>query len=201
LQRRLLIVALVATLLAWAACNRHRSSPSTLPPASEPSRLPYARESWPHWKDEDHDCQNTRNEVLIAESLAPVTFADPRHCKVAKGRWRCPYTGRIFTDPHELDIDHLVPLANAHGSGGDRWTRRRKQAYANDLRDPDHLVAVARGANRAKGAQSPDLWLPPEQSSWCWYAHAWLHVKERWALAMTARERKAVDELLAHCPH
>ncbi len=194
----MIVLGLVAILLAWAACHQ-RASQGTVPGASEPARLPYARASWPHWNDEDHDCQNTRNEVLIAESTVPVTFADARHCKVAKGSWRCPYTGRIFTDPHELDVDHLVPLANAHASGGDRWTRRRRQAYANDLRDPDQLVAVARGANRAKGAQSPDLWLPTEQSSWCWYARAWQKVKARWALVMTPREQAAIRDVLARC--
>jgi hypothetical protein len=199
LRRRLVVLGIVAILVAWVACSHQRGSQGSGPGAGEPPHVSYARELWPHWRDADHDCQNTRNEVLIAESLVPVTFADPRHCKVARGRWRCPYTGRVFTDPHELDIDHLVPLAQAHASGGDRWTRRRREAYANDLRDPDHLVAVSRGANRAKGAQAPDTWLPAERASWCWYAAAWKHVKTRWALVMREPERKAVEQLLVRC--
>ena len=201
MHRRLVVLTLLAILVAWMACVRQRGAPPTLPQPAEPTPVPYARELWPHWDDADHDCQNTRNEVLIAESLEPVTFADGHHCKVAHGRWRCPYTGRVFTDPHELDVDHLVPLAEAHASGGNRWTRRRRQAYANDLRDPNHLVAVYRGANRATGAHAPDAWLPAERGSWCWYAAAWKHVKTRWALTMRKPEREALQRLLAHCPH
>src|SRR5688500_19586023 len=68
----------------------------------------YDRSDWPHWIDEDDDCQDTRQEVLIAESTIPVRFSDARRCKVASGRWVCPYTGRVDRKSTRLNSSHLV---------------------------------------------------------------------------------------------
>jgi hypothetical protein len=51
---------------------------------------------------------------LIQESLTPVAFVDARHCRVLTGTWRDACSGVVYTDPSVLDIDHLVPFANAH---------------------------------------------------------------------------------------
>ena len=77
----------------------------------------YDRGEWRHWVDEDGDCQDARQEALIAESETPVTYKSEDRCRVASGSWDGPYTGERFTDPGDLDIDHMVPLANAHRSG------------------------------------------------------------------------------------
>ena len=79
------------------------------------------------------------------------------------GRWVGPYSGEIFTDPSDLDIDHVVPLGNAHVSGGWAWPKERREAYANDLEHPEHLLAVKNSLNRAKGDDSPDKWKPPRR--------------------------------------
>lgn len=159
----------------------------------------YEREQWAHWLDDDGDCQDTRTEVLLESSQVPVRFADERHCKIERGRWRCPYTGRIVTDPHELDIDHLVPLSAAHVAGGDGWTRSKKAAFANALDDPRHLVAVLASANRSKGDKGPDRWLPPDPAARCDYVRAWTRIKSRWDLQAPQIERTAVHGVLARC--
>ena len=120
----------------------------------------YDRDEWRHWNDVDRDCQNARHEVLIEESTTPVTFKSDERCRVATGNWTGPYTATEVDDPSRLDIDHMVPLANAHRSGGWAWDRDRKAAFANDLEFPGHLIATTAKANRAKGADGPEDWRP-----------------------------------------
>jgi hypothetical protein len=191
------LIALVAT----AGCSSPDLSARPVMPRApfDATPAPYSRREWRHWIDADHDCQDTRQEVLIAESEVPVEFADDRHCKVKRGRWTCPYTGRIVTDPAELDIDHLVPLENANASGGWRWSRAKKQAFANDLEHPEALVAVVASANRQKGSKAPDAWLPPRQSFVCSYLRQWIDVKSRWRLSMTTAERLEARRMTAEC--
>ncbi len=187
-----------------------RTPPVTVPqpkPGREPDAAPrdptapvaFDRGAWPHWVDADGDCQDTRTEVLVAESEIPVEFTDRRRCVVAKGRWRCPYTDRTVTDPRQLDVDHLVPLAHAHAAGASTWARERRDAFANDLSDPDHLVAVMAAANRSKGARTVVQWLPSEPGFRCEYIAAWRRIKRRWALAELDDERAAIDDALRLC--
>jgi hypothetical protein len=187
-------------LLSLAACGG--GGPTAPRPAPAPSVPPYNRDEWPHWIDADGDCQNTRAEVLIRDSRVPVTFRaepDGRPCVVVKGEWLDPYTARVFTDPSALDIDHVVPLANAHASGGWAWSPERKRDYANDLSDPLHLLPVSASANRDKGASGPERWLPPNRAFGCTYGRAWQRIKARWELSMTPAEREAVERLIAGC--
>ena len=164
------------------------------PPAGVPR---YHRDDWRHWVDEDGDCQNTRAEVLIEESSLPVAFDG---CRVVSGQWVGLYTGTVETAASSLDVDHMVPLANAHRSGGWAWDPPRKQAYANDLNDPDHLIAVTAGANRSKGAGGPEDWRPPDKSYWCEYAIDWVRIKEAWGLFVTQAELQGLQEMVRTCP-
>ena len=116
----------------------------------------YLRKQWKHWTDADGNCRDTRQEVLIEESEISVTFESTEGCKVVSGRWSDPYSGEVFTDPAELDVDHMVPLRNAQRSGGWEWTKQRRQEYANDLDNPEHLIAVKASLNRSKSDQGPE---------------------------------------------
>lgn len=172
----------------------------TISVAPIPQGLPaYDRSDWRHWIDADRDCQDARQEALIAESRAPVRYARPDRCLVASGDWFGQYTGERFTDPADLDIDHMVPLANAHRSGGWQWSKERKRDYANDLSYPNHLIAVQASANRRKGSNGPEDWKPPRREYWCQYATDWAAVKQAWGLTATPREAAALQEMLANC--
>ena len=167
---------------------------------SAPSGLPeYDRGEWRHWTDEDGDCQNARQEVLIAESTIEVTFQSNGRCRVDAGQWEGPYTGEMAGSPGELDVDHLVPLENAHRSGAWAWDRDRKREYANFLGYENHLIATTSSANRSKGSKGPEAWRPPLESYWCTYAIDWVTIKSDWGLTVTGAEYASLSEMLATC--
>ncbi len=159
--------------------------------------LLYDRRDWPHWRDEDGNCRDTRAEVLIQSSRVPVTYRDARQCVVDSGEWLDPYSGQLIYQAAELDIDHLVPLKHAHGHGGNNWPLRRREAFANDI---DNLLPVSASLNRTKGSSSPDQWLPPDRSYWCEYGRRWQTVKQRYALMVTPPELAALNGLMQTCP-
>lgn len=79
--------------------------------AYQKAEKPYNRKDWPHWVDADGDCQNTRQEILIASSRRPVQFKNSKHCTVVSGEWVGAYTGKVFTKASDvlssiLAIDH-----------------------------------------------------------------------------------------------
>lgn len=156
----------------------------TLPVKAE-KRDGYDRDTWKHWvKGYGNNC-DTRRMVLIAEAYrAPQV---DKNCSFTGGVWISKYDNAAFDDPSKLDIDHMVPLAEAHDSGGWAWTPERKQAYANDLGYEHHLLAVTASHNRAKGDKEPTHWMPPTEP--CWYIAAWVSVKYRWSLSIDPAEK------------
>lgn len=166
--------------------------------AHECGKDSYDRKDYKHWVDVDGDCQNTRHEVLIAHSEVPVVLSDDG-CRVVSGLWVGPYNGKEYTDPKDLDVDHLVPLANAHASGACQWPAEQRELYANYMDDPRHLLPVDKRLNRQKGKKGPEEWLPP--LSRCRYISDWMNVKEQWGLSLTTAEAKAICSELASCPN
>lgn len=163
-----------------------------------PVDQPFQRALYRHWVDADGDCRDTRQEVLIAESLDPPRL-DAAGCKVIAGRWYDPFTGATLTDPALIDIDHRVPLAEAHRSGGHAWDAGRRQAFANDLTHPDTLIAVDRSANRSKADGDPLSWMPPAIGYWCPYAARWRATKARWELQEDLLEGWWIGTVLGTC--
>lgn len=165
---------------------------TSLPAISSPTPV-YDREDWGGWIDADGDCQNTRAEILIEESLAGVVLEG---CRVVEGEWLGPWSGEIFYSAGDVDIDHHVPLAHAHLTGGSGWDSELKVQFAND---PDNLNAMSSSLNRSKGARGPDEWEPPDETSHCKYARQWEAVKAKYDLTINGSERRALDEMLSTC--
>ncbi|MGV9625472.1 HNH endonuclease family protein [Streptomyces sp. NPDC003487] len=169
-----------------------------LPVAAE-DRTGYQREAFKHWVDADKDGCNTRAEVLKAEAvIAPEQ--GPR-CTLTGGEWYSPYDDRYIDGPRGLDIDHLVPLAEAWDSGASQWSPAEREAYANDLGDDRALIAVSAASNRSKADQDPTTWLPPAEGYRCQYVTDWIADKMRWGLSTDESEEAALAEALNGCPN
>ena len=163
----------------------------------EPERSDgYDRDLFPHWDYLGDDC-DVRDAVLIAEARkGPSTGSS---CPVGRGRWFSAFDGAIVRDPSQLDVDHLVPLAEAWGSGARSWSTGVREAFANDLGYSRTLIAVTASSNRSKGDQDPAEWLPPRTSYRCTYVSDWIAVKWRWRLSVDAREAAAPRVLVQGC--
>ena len=150
------------------------------------------------WAETSRPGCDVRELVLIAEA---VTISEvSQDCRPLDGLWHSWYDDRPFDDPSSLDIDHMVPLAEAHDSGTASWPAERKSAFANDLDLPAALTAVSASSNRTKSADDPADWKPPLRSAWCQYAHDWIAVKVKWSLTADGREIDALREMLDTCP-
>jgi hypothetical protein len=153
----------------------------------------YSREKFPHWLSTGSNC-DVRDTVLKRDG----TNVKLSGCNVVAGTWVSSYDGDKITDPGKVDIDHMVPLANAWRSGAKAWTTQEREDFANDLEDPQ-LIAVSASSNRSKGDQDPSTWKPELTSAWCEYAQDWIVVKSRWKLTVTAAEKSALTDMLEKC--
>ena len=149
------------------------------------------------WRDTDRDCQNTRQEVLATEARDERFSASG--CTVVAGTWRSFYDGKIYTSPTQLQIDHLIPLAEAWGSGARTWTQNRRASFANDLGVAYALNAMPNALNQSKSASGPEQWMPPANR--CRYIEVWTAMKHRWALRVDATERTALLRYADGCPN
>jgi hypothetical protein len=157
----------------------------------------YDRSLFKHWIDADGDSCNAREEVLIIESLEPVTLG--AGCKVLTGRWLSNFDGVVITDSSKLDMDHMVPLKEAWDSGANTWSASRRQAFANDIDLPEALIAVSASSNRSKSARDPAEWLPTNLSYRCQYVEDWMAVKVKWELSVDAKEFEALRSVSVGC--
>lgn len=161
----------------------------------------YSREEFPHWaadgtgfgwEEPDGSC-DVRDDALVRDGRGVEVDEE---CSITAGRWLDPFTGTTLTDSGDVDIDHIVPLANAWRSGASDWNEGQREAYAND---PGVLLSVDDGANQIKGDKGPEAWLPPNAEYHCEYARRWISIKHDWNLTVNPQEKSALQELLQGC--
>lgn len=162
-------------------------------PVRAERRAGYARSKFSHWVDANRDCQDTRAEVLVQESRIRASGG----CTIRRGKWRSYYDGRVHRQASRLDVDHLVPLAEAWDSGARRWNPATRRRFANDLADRRALVAVTAGVNRSKSDRDPGQWMPSRGK--CRYVREWVAVKSRWSLAVDRREKRRLRRVANRC--
>ncbi|MEU8438237.1 DUF1524 domain-containing protein [Streptomyces sp. NPDC029216] len=154
----------------------------------------YSRDRFTHWAEQGNKC-DTRETVLKRDGGDVTQDAE---CRAVSGSWKSLYDGAVVNEASKLDIDHMVPLAEAWRSGASGWDAAKRKAFANDLTRPQ-LLAVSAASNRSKGDQSPDLWQPPDRSSWCQYGRAWTTVKSHYGLTVADAERAMLTTMIDTC--
>jgi hypothetical protein len=161
---------------------------------AESHHASYDRDLFPHWITITGSC-NTREQVLKRDGSGVVVNGS---CYPTAGSWYSPFDGATWTDPSDVDIDHMVPLAEAWSSGAWAWSTAQRQTYANDLGGPE-LWAVTDNVNQSKGDRDPAGWRPPLGSFHCLYARAWIQVKWYYDLSVDSAEKSALGNMLGSC--
>lgn len=171
-------------------------------------QVPYSRAGYGKaWADVDGNGCNQRDDVLLRDArLKTARTGRQGSCShdVLAGVWGDPYTGQVIKlsdlkvqrQAQAITNDHLVPLKEAHRSGGASWPAARRAAFANDLHN---LLAVGGSENSAKGDGDPATWMPQLRSARCAYVEAYIGVKTRWQLSVDPAERKALTTDLSRC--
>ncbi|MFD3424139.1 GmrSD restriction endonuclease domain-containing protein [Streptomyces decoyicus] len=175
--RRLTALACPLLILSAAACTPSTSHHDAKPPSARPSASPpdskngtlsltdaigrlkvsrearagYERDKFRLWTDTDHDGCDTRKEVLLAEAVKKARQG--KSCKLTGGSWRSYYDDKVVTDARKLDIDHVVPLAEAWDSGASIWIPERREQYANDLAASAVLLRLVWGPTATRATR------------------------------------------------
>ncbi|TDW22429.1 HNH endonuclease family protein [Kribbella kalugense] len=201
-------LAALAAIAAWTLnAGPALASPPTPPSAStaatelagltvktEGSTTGYSRDKFPHWITQSGTC-DTREEVLKRDGTGVKVDSS---CQPTAGSWYSVYDKTTFTDSSDVDIDHIVPLAEAWKSGASSWTQARRQEFANNL-TISQLIAVSASSNRSKGDRDPSEWQPTNTAVHCIYARYWIWVKYTYGLSLQSAEKTALTQMLGTC--
>jgi len=151
------------------------------------------------WTDVDDNGCDTRNDILQRDLTSIVTEGD---CKVMTGVLVSPYTRETISfvrgndTSAEVQIDHIVALANAWQTGASKLSQDERVALAND---PLNLFAVDGRSNSQKGAGDAATWLPASRTFRCVYVEHQIAVKEKYELWVTPAEHDAIERILEGC--
>ena len=160
------------------------------------------------WSDDvdvegGHNGCDTRNDILRRDLADLVVKPGTNGCVASSGTLFDYYTAQTVpflrgtTTSDDVQIDHVVALADAWQTGAQQITADQRRNLAND---PLNLQAVEGPVNQAKAAGDAATWLPPDKSYRCTYVARQIGVKARYGLWVKATERDAMVDVLAGCP-
>jgi hypothetical protein len=201
------------------------SGPPPPPPTGDPSRFDTARQrlgqlevrGWDRtsdfkryrfgkaWSDDvdvefGHNGCNTRDDILRRDLQNLVVRRGT--CYAQSGTLVDPYSGvtidfvRSPETSKAIEIDHVVALADAWYKGARSWDPQRRLDFAND---PRNLLAVSPKANFDKAFRDAASWLPPNEAFRCDFVARQIEVKAAYGLWLAAKEKKAMEAVLARC--
>lgn len=191
-----------------AEVDLYREMLASLEVKGRAPRTGYERELFgPAWSDDvtvefGHNGCDTRNDILHRDLREVQAREGTRGCVVHSGILDDPYSGeeisflRGQSTSSAVQIDHIVPLADAWQKGAQQWDETTRRNFAND---PDNLLAVDGPLNQQKGAGDAATWLPPERSYRCEYARSIITVKDRYRVWVTDAEKQALSIQLDTC--
>jgi hypothetical protein len=188
-------IVLVTSFILVGQLNIPASASTLQLVVAEDKTTGYNRNLFKHWIDADKDGCNTRAEVLIEEAVVKPKIG-PK-CKLTGGEWVSAYDGKKVTNASQLDVDHLVPLAEAWRSGAWKWTAAQRQAYANDLDNSEALIAVTLKTNRSKSDKDPASWMP--ELNKCGYINDWIKLKGKYDLSVDKNEERILRMQISSC--
>ncbi|MFD3918042.1 HNH endonuclease family protein [Streptomyces sp. NPDC058595] len=176
------------------AASTARTYLGQLTERAEGSTSGYSRDLFPHWITQSGAC-DTRETVLKRDGSNVVTNSS---CAATSGSWYSEYDGATWTAASDVDIDHMVPLAEAWASGASGWSTAQRQTFANDLSQPQ-LIAVTDNVNQSKSDRDPAEWMPPRAGYHCMYARMWVDVKHHYNLSVDSAEKAKLQSVLNGC--
>ncbi|MCP4449508.1 MAG: hypothetical protein GY811_29860 [Myxococcales bacterium] len=128
----------------------------------EPHPGKHVQRPWRARQDKDNDCQDTVEELLIERSETPVRFETDKKCKVATGRWTCEYTGTVMTNRKDLVVEYVVPLDEAHATGGDWRDKGWRELFSNNTKN---MVIVSKAWSTGRNSKVNQEWIPTNSLS------------------------------------
>lgn len=121
------------------------------------------------------------------DSLACCPYADGS-VEPVRRVGRAGVTRRV-----DVNVDHVVSLADAWASGAWRFDEAHMAAFACD---PHNMAVVSAELNRAKDHAAADGWMPAHPSRRIAFVTVQVEVKAAWGLTVTPAERDAMARVL-----
>lgn len=150
------------------------------------------------WKDIDRNGCGQRDDVLRRDLEVIATKRDTGGCVVISGALTDPYSGVVMSfekgQTDMVEIDHVVSLADAWQKGAQRWTRTKREKFANSFLN---LRAITESSNASKRGDDAAAWLPAINQ--CTYVAWQIAVKHEFELWVTVAERDAMSRVLTGC--
>ena len=133
----------------------------------------------PYNKKKDYDYPDLEDEIIK---------------KNLQGRHYSPYTGEMFNDKKESQIEHIVSTGEAHRSGLCAADRKARLFFASDLRN---LTLASGSLNSQKRDKDAAEWVPNLNK--CWFVWKVVKIKRFYGLTVDKEEKKVLEDIFRKC--